>query len=126
MKRTKLICLLLVFSSLTLSGCGESTISSDSNSSTTPVDVVSELTLDDTDYSALPLEETKEIHFHYKRNDANPNYDTYLKWNLWIWDASHSLGGYRYDYKFYDSFGAISKVELNQVNNKDKATQLGF
>ncbi len=126
MKKAKLTCLFLTLTALMLSGCGESTTSSGSDSSSTPVDVVSDLTLDDTDYSSLPLEDTKEIHFHYKRSDANPNYDTYLKWNLWIWDASHSLGGYRYDYKFYDSFGAISKVELSKVNASDKATQLGF
>lgn len=120
MKKTKLAILFATLFTLTLSGCGGN------NSSTGPVDVVSDLTLDDTDYSSLPLEETKEIHFHYKRSDANPNYDTYLNWNLWIWDASHSTAGYRYDYKFYDNYGAISKVELNKVNPNDKPTQLGL
>ena len=61
--------------------------------------VIEKYSKDDTDYSSLPLEDTRIVRLHYRRNDDNTNDRAcYDPWNVWAWDMTNGGNGDAYDF----------------------------
>ena len=132
MKKSKSIKLLLAVSlllSLILGGCKkEDEGPDDVPIALTPAgDVIDRYKKDTTDYSRMPLEDTRIVRLHYRRNDDTGNdRKVYQAWNVWAWDMTNGGNGAAYDFTGYDDYGVYADLDLNVISEGQGTELLGF
>ncbi|MBQ6654657.1 MAG: type I pullulanase [Erysipelotrichaceae bacterium] len=131
MKKRKTIILLLVFSilfSLLLTGCRADEGPDEKPVELTPAgNVIAKYSLDDTDYSAKPMEKTRIVRLHYRRNDDNTNDRAcYDPWNVWAWDMTNGGNGAAYDFTGYDDYGVYADLDLAVISENREMEKMGF
>ena len=90
-------------------------------------DVIDKYSKDDTDYSALPEEQTKIVRLHYRRNDDTLNdRSSYQAWNVWAWDMTNGGNGAAYEFTGYDDYGVYVDLDLNVISGGKEIGKLGF
>ena len=90
-------------------------------------DVISQYTKDDTDYASKPLETTKIVRLHYRRNDDSTNdRSCYVPWNVWAWDMTNGGNGAAYDFTGYDDYGVYADLDLKVISEGKGMDLLGF
>ena len=90
-------------------------------------DVIDKYARDDTDYSALPEEQTKIVRLHYRRNDDTLNdRSSYQAWNVWAWDMTNGGNGAAYEFTGYDDYGVYADLDLNVISGGKEIGKLGF
>ncbi len=89
--------------------------------------VISRYSLDEKDYSALPLEDTKILRLHYRRNDDHANdRSSYEPWNVWAWDMGNGGNGAAYPFTGYDDYGVYADLDLAVISGGKSLSRLGF
>ena len=89
--------------------------------------VIEKYSKDDTDYSSLPLEDTRIVRLHYRRNDDNTNDRAcYDPWNVWAWDMTNGGNGDAYDFTGYDDYGVYADLDLSVISGGKPIEKLGF
>ncbi|MBQ1826749.1 MAG: type I pullulanase, partial [Erysipelotrichaceae bacterium] len=131
MKKKGLLSILsvLLVLSLVLSGCKKV----DEGPDEKPIslieagDVIDKYTKDETDYSALPLQETRIVRLHYRRNDDSLNTrESYQPWNVWAWDIGNGGNGAAYEFTGYDNYGVYVDLDLSVIAGGKKTDKIGF
>ena len=90
-------------------------------------DVIARYTFDETDYAALPEEDTKTVRLHYRRNDdTENNRASYEPWNVWAWDMANGGSGAAYDFTGYDDYGVYADLDLAVISGGKGTDRLGF
>ena len=132
MKKRKTIKLLLAVTmllTLILGGCKKE----DEGPDDVPIslepagNVISRYSRDDTDYASKPLEDTKIVRLHYRRNDdTGNNREVYQPWNVWAWDMANGGNGAAYQFTGYDDYGVYADLDLNVISEGQGTDLLGF
>ncbi|MBP5155889.1 MAG: hypothetical protein J6252_04830, partial [Clostridia bacterium] len=136
-KLSFLIAILLVVSAVLagLAGCEktEPEVSVDEGPDDVPIqlvpagDVIEKYARDETDYSALPEEQTKTVRLHYRRNDDTSNdRASYQAWNVWAWDMTNGGNGAAYEFTGYDDYGVYADLDLELISGGKEIDKLGF
>ncbi len=90
-------------------------------------DVISRYSKDDTDYASKPLEDTKIVRLHYRRNDdTGNNREVYQPWNVWAWDMANGGNGAAYQFTGYDDYGVYADLDLNVISEGKGTDLVGF
>ncbi len=122
-----LLAVLIVLASL--AGCGKADEGPDDKpTELQPAgNVIAKYSRDDTDYSSMPLEDTKIVRLHYRRNDDNTNDRAcYDPWNVWAWDMSNGGNGDAYDFSGYDDYGVYADLDLSVISGGKPMEKMGF
>ena len=90
-------------------------------------DVIDKYAKDETDYASMPLEDTKYIRLHYRRNDDTANdRSCYVPWNIWAWDMTNGGNGAAYEFTGYDDYGVYVDLDLTVISGGNPIELLGF
>ena len=90
-------------------------------------DVIDRYTKDSADHSKEPLEDTKYVRLHYRRNDDSKNdRSCYEPWNVWAWDVTNGGNGAAYDFTGYDDYGVYADLDLMLISEGKPLDKLGF